>query len=68
MRTVDSIANSPEVNIIGAIAGGDVQKNIKDGQEIIHNIATNPLIVGSSLAENNLDKGLPVVVAIQAID
>ena len=37
-KTVDKVANSPEVNIIGSIAGGDTKNRIKDGQKVTGDI------------------------------
>lgn len=37
-KTVDKVANSPEVNIIGSIAGGDTKDKIKDGQKVTGDI------------------------------
>lgn len=46
LKTADKIAGSPEVNIIGSIAGEPAAGAIKRGQQIIKDAAHNPAIVG----------------------
>lgn len=48
VKTVDKIANSPEVNIIGSMIGGDGQEKLKQGQKIISDIANNQEVTGNS--------------------
>ena len=50
LKTADAIVNSPEVAIVGGLAGPEVDGAIKKIQPIIKDALNNPLIVGSNKA------------------
>jgi len=50
LKTADAIVNSPEVAIIGGLAGPEVDGAIKKLQPKIKEALNNPIIVGSNKA------------------
>lgn len=59
VKGIDAVANSPEVNIVGSMIGGEGQEKLKQGQKIIHDIATNPAVAGNMQVSEGMKASPP---------
>jgi benzoyl-CoA reductase/2-hydroxyglutaryl-CoA dehydratase subunit BcrC/BadD/HgdB len=48
LKTVDAVVNNPVTNITAAIIGGDVEKRVKQVQEVVKEAKVHPLVVGNN--------------------